>query len=60
MISSMGAVVLVSGAGDGVTSLKAWLEMEGAGVEGADGGGGGRTVVEGDSLANKTGFDVGT
>jgi hypothetical protein len=57
----MGAVVLVSGAGDGVTSLKAWLEMEGAGVEGAGGGGGGgRTVVEGDSLANKTGFDVGT
>jgi hypothetical protein len=56
MISSMGAVVLVSGAGDGVTSLKAWLEMEGASVEGA--GGGGRTVVEGGSLANKTGFDV--
>ena len=56
----MGAVVLVSGAGDGVTGLKAWLEMEGAGVEGAGGGDGGRTVVEGDSLANKTGFDVGT
>jgi hypothetical protein len=60
MISSMGAVVLVSGAGDGVTSLKAWLEMEGAGVEGAGGGDGGRTVVEGGSFANKTGFDVGT